>query len=97
MLVSLSSLTLNKGLGTHVRTCVSRCMACQPWSKMKGRQSAGFMEHAVVRTAPGDLQAAALEAILEVAATAPADFAGAYRSKVAWLQGFSGHVNSAGG
>lgn len=64
---------------------------------MKGRQSAGFMEHAVVRTAPGDLQAAALEAILEVAATAPADFAGAYRSKVAWLQGFSGHVNSAGG
>ncbi len=47
-------------------------------------------------TAPGDLQAAALEAILEVAATVPADFAGAYRSKVALLQGYLVHVNTAG-
>ncbi len=49
-----------------------------------------------MRTAPGDLQGAALEAILEIAATAPADFAGGYRSKASWLQGFLAHVNPAG-
>lgn len=57
---------------------------------------AGFLENALVRTAPGDLQGAALEAILEIAATAPADFAGGYRSKASWLQGFLAHVNPAG-
>ncbi len=49
-----------------------------------------------MRAAPGDLQAVALEAILEVAAAAPADFAGSYRAKAPWLQGFLSHVNQAG-
>ena len=49
-----------------------------------------------MRAAPGSLQAAALEAILEVAAGAPAEFAGEFRSKSGWLQGFLSHVNPAG-
>ncbi len=49
-----------------------------------------------MRAAPGSLQAAALEAILEVAAGAPAEFAGESRSKTSWLQGFLSHVNPAG-
>ena len=57
---------------------------------------AAFLESALVRAAPGSLQAAALEAILEVAAGAPADFAGEFRSKTGWLQGFLSHVNPAG-
>lgn len=57
---------------------------------------AGFLENALVRTAPGELQGAALEAILEVAASAPADFAGGYRSKLSWLQGYLSHVNAVG-
>ena len=97
ILVSSSSLILNKGLGTHVSyLCLPPHGMQDMESEIKERQFAGFMEHAIVRTAPGDLQAAALEAILEVAATVPADFAGAYRSKVTWLQDFSGHVNTAG-
>ncbi|CAK0785632.1 hypothetical protein CVIRNUC_008843 [Coccomyxa viridis] len=54
-----------------------------------------FLENALVRAAPGSLQAAALEAILEVAAGAPAEFAGEFRSKTGWLQGFLSHVNPA--
>ena len=61
-----------------------------------GKGNAGFLENALVRAAPGDLQAVALEAILEVAAAAPADFAGSYRAKAPWLQGFLSHVNQAG-
>ena len=61
-----------------------------------GMGNAGFLDNALVRAAPGDLQAAALEAILEVAAAAPADFAGGYRAKAPWLQGFLSHVNPTG-
>ena len=59
-------------------------------------RAAGFLNNALVRAAPGELQAGALEAMLEVAAAAPADFAGGYRAKAPWLQGFLGHVNPAG-
>lgn len=61
-----------------------------------GMRGAGFLNNALVRAAPGELQAGALEAMLEVAAAAPAAFAGGYRAKVPWLQGFLGHVNPAG-
>ena len=61
-----------------------------------GKGIAGFLDNALVRAAPGDLQAAALEAILEVAAAAPADFAGGYRAKAPWLQGFLSHVSPTG-
>lgn len=57
---------------------------------------AGFLENALVRAAPGELQGVALEATLEVAAAAPADFAGGFRGKASWLQGFLSHVNPTG-
>lgn len=49
-----------------------------------------------MRDSPSDLHAAALEAILEVAAADPPSFAGHYRHRVAWLQGFLGHVDATG-
>lgn len=49
-----------------------------------------------MRDSTSELSAAALEALLEVAATSPADFAAHYRTRTAWLQGFLGHVDSTG-
>lgn len=49
-----------------------------------------------MRDSPSELHAAALEAVLEVAATDPPSFAGHYRHRVAWLQGFLSHVDASG-
>ena len=49
-----------------------------------------------MRDSPSELHAAALEAMLEVAAADPPSFAGHYRHRVAWLQGFLGHVDATG-
>ena len=57
---------------------------------------AGLLEHALVRDSPSELHAAAREAVLEVAAADPPAFAGHYRQRVTWLQGFLGHVDAAG-
>ena len=65
-------------------------------SSLKVTWCAAFLECALVHAAPGSLQATALEAILEVAAGAPAAFAGGFRSKTGWLQGFLSHVNPVG-
>lgn len=54
------------------------------------------MEHALVRDSPSELHAAALEALLEVAAADPPEFAGLYRHRVTYMQGFLGHVDAAG-
>ncbi len=56
----------------------------------------GLLEHALVRDSTSELSAAALEAVLEAAADAPVDFAAHYRTRIAWLQGFLGHIDGTG-
>ncbi len=57
---------------------------------------AALMEHALVRDSTSELHAAALEALLEIAAADPPEFASHYRHRVTYMQGFLGHVDAAG-
>ncbi|KAK3264270.1 hypothetical protein CYMTET_26979, partial [Cymbomonas tetramitiformis] len=53
-----------------------------------------FIEHSLVRVASHEVQATALLALLEAAALNPSAFAAAYAARLAWLQGFLGHIDS---
>ena len=57
---------------------------------------AGVLEHALVVEGSAELHVAALQAVLGLAVQHPAAVRQRYRSRLPWLQGFLGHVDSAG-
>ena len=54
------------------------------------------MEHALVKDAPAELQVAAMQAMLQVAADATAQFAALYKAQLAWLKTYLSHTDATG-
>lgn len=57
---------------------------------------AGLLEHALVKDASGELHIVAIQAMLEVAADLPEQFASLYKGQLSWLRSFLSHTDSTG-
>ncbi|KAK9810293.1 hypothetical protein WJX72_008148 [[Myrmecia] bisecta] len=55
----------------------------------------GVLEHALIKDSTSELYVAALEALLEVAADAPHEFAQKYSARLQWLRAFLAHIDAA--
>lgn len=58
--------------------------------------AADVLEHALVKDGTSELHVAALQALLETAATDADAFAARYQTRLPWLQGFLSHIDEEG-
>ena len=83
--------------GRHMESQEPPCTPpCAAIFKILIHVSAGLLEHALVKDAPAELHVAAFQAVLEVAADAPDQFAAAYKTQLPWLKSYLSHTDAAG-